>query len=118
MNESAQPLPLSPKSISLPEGGEHYTRLLGGCPPDSAGMKSGCVVLAPGENVGEHSTENHEEILVPLSGAGELRIPGLPVMAVAPGVLLYNPPHTLHDVVNTGVQPLRYIFIVCPVCPK
>ena len=116
MNESSQPLALSPKSIPLPDGNEPYTRLLGGCPPDSAGMKSGRVVLAPGESVGEHSTENHEEILVPLSGIGELRIPGLPAMRVEPGVLLYNPPETLHDVVNTGDQPLSYIFIVAPIC--
>ncbi|MEM5773876.1 MAG: cupin domain-containing protein [Anaerolineaceae bacterium] len=117
MTETTPHTPLVPKLIPLPNGSEPYTRLLGGCLQDSAGMKSGCVVLAPGENVGEHSTHDHEEILVPLSGTGELRIPGQPVFTVQPGCLLYNPPDTLHDVVNTGSQPLRYVFIVCPARP-
>jgi len=104
---------LLPKCVPLPAADERYTRLLG-CPADTAGMKSGCVILAPGECVGLHSTESNEEILVPLSGCGELRIPGLNAFSVRPGCVLYNPPHTAHDVVNTGDEPLRYIFIVAP----
>jgi mannose-6-phosphate isomerase-like protein (cupin superfamily) len=51
-------------------------------------------------------------MIIPLSGSGELIIEGRNSFAVYPGCVLYNPPHTRHDVVNTGDQPLRYIFIV------
>lgn len=102
---------LTPKSVPLPLTDAGYTCLLRNG-VDSVSMKSGHVVLVPGENVGEHSTQGNEEILVALSGAGELRIPGRAALAVRPGCVLYNPPQTLHDVVNTGVEPLRYLFIV------
>ena len=37
-------------------------------PPETKKLKSGRVVLNPGEAVGEHSTENKEEILLVLKG--------------------------------------------------
>ena len=75
-------------------------------------MRSGIVLLQPGESVGLHSTEEKEEIIITLSGRGELSSPGGDPLAMHPGCLLYNPPQTPHDVVNTGDQPLRYIYIV------
>ena len=75
-------------------------------------MNSGREVLLPGESVGMQSTEDHEEVIVPLSGTGELYGPGVGVSQVPPGCVLYNPPYTLHEVTSTGDQPLRYIYIV------
>jgi mannose-6-phosphate isomerase-like protein (cupin superfamily) len=99
------------RSIPLPINGEHYLPLLKGA-PDSAGMRSGCVRLLPGESVGMHSTDGNEELVVTLSGTGELRNPDGEPIAIHTGCVLYNPPHTPHDVVNTGSGPLCYIYIV------
>jgi quercetin dioxygenase-like cupin family protein len=99
------------KAIPLPTGREKYTRLL----PDTSethGMKSGCVILSPGESVGKHNTNENEELIVPLEGQGELLLEGMESLTIRPGEVLYNPPHTLHDVVNTGSQSLKYVFIV------
>lgn len=101
----------SPLTISFPSSEEHYKCLLGG-PPETQSLRSGYVVLAPGEAVGEHTTGEGEEMLIPLAGCGELRFPGQEPMKVAPGRVLYNPPQTVHDVVNTGCEPLVYIYVV------
>ena len=105
--KSTQPL-----SIPLPPEGEPYRSLLGD--RSTPGMRSGCVTLAPGASVGLHSTHHGEELILPLSGCGELRAPGCVPLAVVPGCVLYNPPDTPHDVVNTGGQPLRYIYVYAP----
>jgi len=44
-----------------------YTRLLGG-PPQSVSMRSGKVILQPGETVGLHSTNEKEEFIIILDG--------------------------------------------------
>jgi predicted enzyme related to lactoylglutathione lyase len=54
------------KSIQLDQKAPGYQELLSG-PPASAGMKSGLVVLAPGKSVGQHSTEDHEEMVIVLA---------------------------------------------------
>ena len=92
-----------------------YQRVLEG-PPQTGGMKVGRVFLEPGKACGEHSTKDKEEILVFLSGSGELLIgPEKEVLAVGVGKVAYIKPETTHDVRNTGSQPLTYIFCVAPV---
>lgn len=82
--------------------------------PQTAGMKCGRVFLAPGTECGLHSTLAREECLVFLTGAGIARIRGndLPVAA---GKVCYIPPHTEHNILNTGQAPLTYVFTVSPV---
>ena len=58
--------------IDLNEMAE-YQRLLEG-KPQTCGMRSGRVYLQPGQTCGEHSTKEREELLVFLSGNGELMI--------------------------------------------
>jgi oxalate decarboxylase/phosphoglucose isomerase-like protein (cupin superfamily) len=99
------------KSIPLPSVDARYTILLAGS-PETVSMRSGYVVLSPGETVGLHTSGDHEEVIVPLSGTGELIVPGMENIPIKPGCILYNPPHTQHDVINTGDKPLKYIFIV------
>ena len=41
-------------------------------PPASKAMKAGRVLLEPGEEVGEHITENKEEVIVVLRGAATI----------------------------------------------
>jgi len=91
-----------------------YQRLLEG-KPQTCGMRSGRVYLAPGQFCGQHSTENHEETLVFLAGQGELIIGGNDSFAVGQGKISYIPPNTVHDVKNTGVGPLIYVYCVAPV---
>ena len=103
-------MPTTPLSISLPTNHEQRKRLLD--VPETQNMHAGYVNLQPGEAVDEHSTGESEEMLIPLAGCGELQVPGLDPLSIAPGRVLYNPPHTRHAVVNTGSEPLIYIYVV------
>ncbi len=92
-----------------------YQPLLTGV-PQTCGMRSGRVYLKPGETCGQHSTEDHEEMLVFLSGSGvaligEEQIPH----EVGAGKVCYIPPFTTHNNKNTGTEPLVYIYCVTPI---
>ena len=91
-----------------------YQRLLAGA-PQTCGMKAGRVHLKPGEDVGQHSTDAREEILVFLSGQGQALINENKTLNVAVGNVAYVPPHTTHNIKNTGTTPLIYIFCVTPI---
>jgi len=90
-----------------------YQKLLEG-KPQTCGMRSGRVYVKPGLTCGRHSTEQHEEVLVFLSGQGLLLIGEQDSHRVGEGKVSYIPPHTLHDVKNTGTGPLIYIYCVAP----
>lgn len=75
-------------------------------------MRSGLVVLESSEAVGSHTTGDHEEIVVVLSGAGEMRLADGTTLGLQQGSVAYCPPATEHDVVNTGAQLLRYVYVV------
>jgi oxalate decarboxylase/phosphoglucose isomerase-like protein (cupin superfamily) len=105
-----------PCVIQLTTGSDGRGVVLGG-PPQTAGMRSGVVVLQPGASVGRHSSGKREEIIVLLEGSGEVRVAGVPPLAVGAGTAAYVPPQRSHDVVNTGVRPLRYVYVVSPVAP-
>jgi mannose-6-phosphate isomerase-like protein (cupin superfamily) len=116
-NPSDGPAPsLLPFRESFSEG-EEYRLLLEGS-PRTAGIRSGRVVLKPGEMAGEHTTGRHEEVLVILAGRGELWFKDLPSLAAEEGYLLYVPPQAIHDVRNTGTAELRYLYIVAPAREK
>jgi mannose-6-phosphate isomerase-like protein (cupin superfamily) len=105
---------LRPGLIPLEAGAGRHCRVLNG-PPESVSMRSGCVTLHPMESVGEHSTGAHEELLVVLSGAGEMRFPAHGSLRLMAPCAAYCPPHTEHDVTNTGNEPLRYVYVVARV---
>ena len=90
-----------------------YQRLIPGV-PTTHGMKSGRVYLEPGVDCGVHSTEDKEEQLLFLSGNGTAKI-GNEELSVGAGRICYIPPHTEHNIINTGTEPLVYIFCVAPV---
>lgn len=93
-------------------GKADYQRLLEG-PPQTRGMKVGRVHLEAGKACGQHSTKDKEEILVFLSGEGELLVGDeKEALAVGTGRVAYIPPQTIHDVRNTGSEPLVYVFCV------
>jgi len=90
-----------------------FQRLLPGV-PQTHGMKSGRVHLEAGKSCGQHSTKDHEELLVFLTGEGTVHIDDDEHLAVGAGKVAYIPPRTLHDVENTGPNALVYIYCVAP----
>ena len=100
-----------PHVVTLDSAASGYVQVLGG-PPATVTMRSGQVTLDPGQAVGQHSTESYEEVVVVISGNGEMRVHGGPTLALSPNTVAYCPPATVHDVVNTGITPLRYLYIV------
>ena len=105
----------SEKSVSVIELNDkpEYQRLLEGT-PQTCGMRSGRVYLEAGSACGRHSTKHHEELLVFLTGQGELLIGDAERFTVGAGKVAYIPPETFHDVSNTGSEPLAYIYCVAP----
>lgn len=92
-----------------------YQNLLDGR-PQTYGMRSGRVYLQPGETCGRHTTEQHEEILIFLAGRGMALIGEQETtFEVGQGKVSYIPPHTIHNIENTGTEPLVYIYCVAPV---
>jgi len=91
-----------------------YQKLLGGR-PQTRGMRSGRVYLQPGESIGEHSTGQHEEVIVFLSGRGLALVGDNDTFEIGKGKIAYIPPHTTHNMKNTGDEPLIYIYCVAPV---
>jgi mannose-6-phosphate isomerase-like protein (cupin superfamily) len=92
------------------EPGSKYQRLFS---KDSGtcGIKSGHVILKEKEEIGEHSTNNLEEVLVILKGSGSLIINNEASLDFEKDTVLYVPPRTSHNVKNTGKGMLEYIFI-------
>jgi quercetin dioxygenase-like cupin family protein len=82
-------------------------------PPETAGMRSGYVVLRPGEGMHRHSTEGNEELLVFLVGSGEVVV-GSEHVAVSAAHALYIPPGTEHEVHASAQGELRYVYTVAP----
>ena len=109
-NESQAETP-KPKVIRLDSGANDYLTLLDG-PPETVTMRSGLVVLEPGKSIGAHSTEEYEEVLVVLEGRGQAVITDGPKLEFEASSVVYCPPHTEHDVTNTGQGPLRYVYVV------
>ena len=101
-----------PFVLRLSEGDKHQPLLTG--PPQTKGFQSGRVVLQPGEDVGQHNTKHYEEALIILEGKGEAHSEGNEPLAIEAGCLVYIPPHTEHNIKNTGTTPLKYIYLVTP----
>lgn len=97
------------------KGQEKFTRILSGF-PETMGIKSGHVVLRPGENVGEHVTESKEEVIIVLKGKAMIACGNddEPIIASAHSAV-YIPPETAHDVKNMGGDMLEYVYVVSPV---
>ena len=97
---------------------DKYQPLLEG-KPATHGMRSGRVYLKPGDCCGKHSTQAHEEQLVFLSGEGTAVCgPQQKTINVGQGKILYIPPHTEHNISNSGTEPLIYIYCVSPIAEE
>jgi quercetin dioxygenase-like cupin family protein len=102
----------NPFARDLDAGGELHLPLL--TEENARRMRAGMVTLAPGEDCGRHSTEDHEELLIILEGRGEAELEGYDTLALAAGRVAYIPPGTFHNVRQRGDGPLRYVYVVAP----
>lgn len=103
---------MDPMIVKITDEGK-YQRLLPGV-PETRGMKSGRVILAPGESVGEHVTDSKEEAILILEGEAEIYCEGDLVGKAGDNTLVYMPPEKKHDIKNSGVRPLKYVYVVSP----
>ncbi len=110
---SSQQQSYQPLSFHLECTGSDCPLLRGA--PQTTGMRSGFVRLKPGESVGEHSTQEHEEALVVLQGEGRAQVEGRPAVPIASRMLAYIPPRSKHNVTNTGTMVLEYVYVVAPI---
>lgn len=111
MNPQLTPSPITaPIQIPLSDANVCHKSLLAG-PPQTRFLRSGQITLAPGDSVSLHTTQEGEELIIPLSGSGQLTGPEMEPLPVEPGSVLYNPPRTWHKVSNTGVEPLIYVYV-------
>lgn len=79
--------------------------------PDSRQLHSGYVVLEPGKEVGEHKTEDGEELIVMVEGKAEVISGGHADRVEAPCLVLM-PAHTVHNVKNRSETLLKYVYVV------
>jgi len=87
-----------------------FFRLLGKNLP-GINLRSGVVVLKPGESVGKHITENKEEAIIILEGKARFFYAGKKSFIALEQSFIYVPPDTLHDLKNTGKNTLKYVYI-------
>lgn len=80
----------------------------------SLGMRAGRVVLEAGQDCGQHSTKDHEELLIFLCGKGLLVTSDGKQFEVGQDKVAYIGPQTEHNVINKTDKPLVYIYCVAP----
>ncbi len=80
-------------------------------PEDAKRMRARVVTLEPGKEVGEHTTENREELVVVLEGALVLIGPdGKHPLKV--GQAAFIPLDTVHNVINRTRKQARYMYVL------
>jgi len=74
-------------------------------------LKTGRVLLQPGEEVGEHSTHQREEVLIILKGQALLKKEDKEIL-LNQGETHYIGENIKHNVINKSNNNLEYIYIV------
>ena len=82
-------------------------------PPESANLKSSKVTLSPGEEVGEHLTENREEMILVIRGKGVLT-KGTESARMEEGSMHHVGNGVKHNVRNDSDGEMEYIYVVVP----
>ena len=80
-------------------------------PPESKVLKSGRVVLSPGEEIGKHVTDKREELLVVLRGTATLIKENEQIQLKA-GNVHHIKEEVTHNVKNNSEEELEYIYVV------
>jgi mannose-6-phosphate isomerase-like protein (cupin superfamily) len=85
--------------------------------PVSERLRSGYVILKPGDSVGAHRTDGREEMLIMLEGTARIECEH-EILETSGQSVAYIPKNCLHNVTNTSQQAdLKYIYVVTPVDP-
>ena len=79
--------------------------------PQSKILKSGRVILSPGEEIGRHVTHDREEFLIILRGTAILREENKEIKLIA-GETYYVAENVSHNILNTSDEELEYIYVV------
>ena len=79
-------------------------------PENSRYIRARCVVLQPGEEVGEHATGDMEEVVLILEGEAVVEAMHETV-AVAQDTCVFIPPNTLHNILNRSTGLVRYVYV-------
>lgn len=66
-----------------------------------------------GSRVPEHKHDSEEEVMIFLQGKGKF-VTKDEEIPIEPGVCIYNPPGEYHSIINTGDEPLKFIWIYSP----
>ena len=83
-------------------------------PADARRLRGRCVALRAGDAMPWHSTGAREELLIPLQGALRLEIERSGRrrrVVMRPGLTIFLPSATTHQVVNASRKPARYLYV-------
>jgi putative monooxygenase len=67
----------------------------------------------PGSMVPEHVHESEEEVMFFLEGTGKFVTQDQEI-DLKPGICVYNPPGSMHKIVNTGTTKLKFVWVYAP----
>jgi mannose-6-phosphate isomerase-like protein (cupin superfamily) len=96
------------------KGKQKFLRLLGDA-QKVKGLRCGLVTLKPQELIGEHKTENKEEVLIILKGNATVYYGKSKKIKVAQKSFVFIPAETVHNVKNTGDKILQYVYVTSQV---
>ncbi len=80
-------------------------------PPTSKVLKSGRVILSPGESIGEHVTDRREELIVIIKGKATLSEEDKKTELSA-GETHFIRENIKHNVTNNSDEELEYVYVV------
>ncbi len=80
-------------------------------PPASKVLRAGRVILAKGEDVGEHSTTNCEELIIVIHGTATLLLDGLTAQ-VKQGDTYFINAGVKHNIVNKTADIVEYVYVL------
>jgi mannose-6-phosphate isomerase-like protein (cupin superfamily) len=75
------------------------------------------VTLPPGESGDLHAHKREQEVWFVIAGTGRLKI-GDDEVELVPDTLVVAPPGTQHQIMNSGKEPLRALFMYSPAGPE
>ena len=96
------------------KGKQKFLRLLGDYQKPK-GLRSGLVTLKPQESIGEHKTENKEEVIIILKGSATVYYGGSKKIKAAQRSFVFIPAETVHNVKNSGNKILQYVYVTSQV---
>ncbi len=84
--------------------------------PETLGTKNlwiGTTTIDVGSKSNAHSHDVNEEVFYCVSGKGIIKVDD-EEHEWTPGTVVFSPPGTVHQIINTGDVPLKYVCCVSP----